>query len=65
LTATSLQCPELYPEVIAALYYAFWVEKKGVQLPEVHKAILSDILGPEQASIVMERVRYYIADALS
>ncbi|KAK5275654.1 hypothetical protein LTR40_012696, partial [Exophiala xenobiotica] len=40
LMACSLECPERYPNLLAALYRAFWVDKKGVQLPGVYEPIV-------------------------
>lgn len=56
LAACSLECPAQYPEVIGALYEAFWREKKGVQLPETYEPIVADVLGAENASRVFVRV---------
>lgn len=65
MTATSIDHPDRYPEVISALYHAFWAEKKGIQLPEVHYPILASILGEDSATKVLERVslcrRYSLA----
>ncbi|KAK5044930.1 hypothetical protein LTR84_010302 [Exophiala bonariae] len=55
LTAIEIDHPNHYPEVISALYHAFWVEKKGVQLPEVHYPIIACILGEESATKILER----------
>lgn len=56
LTACSLECPERYPNLLAALYHAFWVDKKGVQLPGVYEPIVMSVLGREVAGRVVERV---------
>ncbi|KAK5194746.1 hypothetical protein LTR99_003248 [Exophiala xenobiotica] len=55
LMACSLECPERYPNLLAALYRAFWVDKKGVQLPGVYEPIVVSVLGQEVASRVIER----------
>ncbi|KAK6380745.1 hypothetical protein LTS17_004945 [Exophiala oligosperma] len=55
LTACSLECPKQYPDIIAALYHAFWVEKKAVQLPEVYEPIAVEFLGEESAKKVINR----------
>ncbi len=56
LVACSRECPERYPDLIAALYHEFWVEKKGIQLPEVYEPIVTSILGREAASRVIAKV---------
>jgi 2-hydroxychromene-2-carboxylate isomerase len=63
LTACSLECPERYPDLLAALYRAFWVDKKGVQLPGVYEPIVVSVLGEEAASSVIERVSPQIRPA--
>ncbi|KIW99605.1 uncharacterized protein Z518_11018 [Rhinocladiella mackenziei CBS 650.93] len=55
LVACSHECPERYPDVIGALFHAFWVEKKGVQLPEIYEPIITDILGKEISSRIVEQ----------
>ncbi|KIW13293.1 hypothetical protein PV08_08481 [Exophiala spinifera] len=55
LVACSRECQQQYPNVIAALYHAFWVEKKAVQLSEVYEPIAADVLGQETAQKVIER----------
>ena len=39
-----------------ALFHAFWVEKRGVQLAEVYEPILRSVLGNELAERVMDLV---------
>ncbi|KEF56373.1 uncharacterized protein A1O9_07954 [Exophiala aquamarina CBS 119918] len=55
LAATALDYPDRYPEAISALYHAFWAQKKGVQLPEVHYPIVVGMLGEERAKKVLQR----------
>ena len=42
--------------MLEALYRAFWVDKQGVQLPEVYEPIIAATLGKELASRVIEKV---------
>jgi hypothetical protein len=56
LAATALESPDRYPEVLGALYHAFWAEKKGVQVPEVHYPILVSVVGEDSAKRILERV---------
>ncbi|KIW67050.1 hypothetical protein PV04_06327 [Phialophora macrospora] len=55
LVACSLECPKQYPEVVAELFRAFWYEKRGVQLPEVHGPIIADVVGAELAARILDR----------
>ncbi|KIX95570.1 uncharacterized protein Z520_08690 [Fonsecaea multimorphosa CBS 102226] len=55
LVATSLECPDRYPDVICNLYHAFWCEKKGVQLPEVHEPMIAQVVGNELAAKILVR----------
>lgn len=58
LAATALDYPDRYPEVLGALYHAFWAEKKGVQVPEVHYPILASVVGEDTANRILERVSH-------
>ncbi|OAP60576.1 hypothetical protein AYL99_05578 [Fonsecaea erecta] len=53
LVACSLECPSRYPDVLNALYHAFWVEKKGVQLPQVHEPIVARVVGDKLAAKII------------
>ncbi|KAI1616254.1 thioredoxin-like protein [Exophiala viscosa] len=55
LTACMLESPLRQADLVAALYHAFWVEKKGVQLPEVHEPIVIKILGQNVGTRIIER----------
>jgi len=55
LVACSRESPERCPDLIGALYHDFWVEKKGVQLPEVYEPIVTNILGRDVASSVIAK----------
>ena len=57
LISCSLECPENYLEVLNKLYHAFWYQKKGAQLPEVHRSIIANVVGEEKADKILERVR--------
>lgn len=56
LTACSKECPQQYPKIITALYYAFWFDKKAVQLPEVYEPIATYTLGEEVTNTIIKRV---------
>ena len=56
LAACSIECPDQYPDVLGALYHAFWIEKKRVQLPDVYEPIIADALGKDLAARVIEKV---------
>lgn len=51
-----LGSPERHADLVAALYHAFWVEKKSVQLPEVHEPIVTSVLGQDVGKRVIARV---------
>ena len=51
-----LESPSHHADLIAALYHALWVEKKGVQLPEVHDPMVIKVLGQDVGMRVIERV---------
>ncbi|KAJ9607986.1 hypothetical protein H2200_008065 [Cladophialophora chaetospira] len=55
LTACSLECPVQYPDIVSELYRAFWVEKLGVQLPEVHGPVIANVVGKDVAAKILER----------
>ncbi|KAL6251334.1 hypothetical protein RBB50_001542 [Rhinocladiella similis] len=55
LTACSKECPQQYPKIITALYYAFWFDKKAVQLPEVYEPIATYTLGEEVTNTIIKR----------
>ncbi|ETI22508.1 hypothetical protein G647_06583 [Cladophialophora carrionii CBS 160.54] len=55
LISCSLECPERFPEVVAVLYHAFWYEKKGVQLPEIHGPLIAKVVGAELAAKIRGR----------
>lgn len=46
------------PEVLDALYPAFWVEKEGLQASEVFEPALERVLGAEMAHDVVALVRH-------
>lgn len=56
LAACAVECPSHYPDVVAALYHAFWADKAAVQLPEVYGSIIARVLGDEIATRVADRV---------
>jgi hypothetical protein len=51
-----LESPDRYSDVLDRLYHAFWYEKKGVQLPAIHKAVIAEVVGEEMATRIMKRV---------
>ena len=51
-----MECPDQLEGLLDALYHAFWVEKKGVQLPEVFGPIIKQALKTSQAEGVIEFV---------
>ncbi|KIW95443.1 uncharacterized protein Z519_04027 [Cladophialophora bantiana CBS 173.52] len=55
LVACLLECPDRYPDVVDGLYHAFWYEKRGVQLPEIHGPIIAQIVGKELAARILDR----------
>ncbi|KAK4949765.1 hypothetical protein LTR10_011607 [Elasticomyces elasticus] len=55
LTACMLESPSRHADLVAALYHAFWAEKKSVQLPEVHAPIVLAVLGQVVGTRVIER----------
>ncbi|OAL26615.1 hypothetical protein AYO20_10039 [Fonsecaea nubica] len=55
LVACSLECPNRYPDVLGAVYHAFWCEKKGVQLPDVHAPIITQVVGKDVAAKILNR----------
>ena len=56
LTASSLESDSRHADLVTALYHAFWVEKKGVQHPEVHNPVVINVLGQDVGTRVIERV---------
>jgi hypothetical protein len=51
--------------VVSKLYHAFWVEKKGIQLPEVHGPIIASIVGEQKAMAILDRVGSLLRYAIS
>lgn len=58
-TACSLEYPDQLPDLLSALFHAFWADKKGVQLREVYEPIVVAILGNQPAKRVFEMVSQY------
>ena len=57
--ACTIECRDKVGSVLDALFYAFWVEKKGVQLPETYdyyEPILRKVLGESLAQRVIKKV---------
>lgn len=73
ICACSVVCPEKLADVIGALYEAFWVEGKAVQLPAHFEPVLERVLGPALGQTVTklsgtqevkDKLRGNTADAL-
>ena len=48
-------------DLLDALFHAFWVEKRGVQLPEVFESIVRTVLEKSLASEVIKLVSFSAA----
>ncbi|KIV99766.1 uncharacterized protein PV09_08572 [Verruconis gallopava] len=66
LVACSLVCPDRLPEVVAALYHAFWVEKEAVQRPEISLPVIGDVVGESLArEIAQKSITIAVRDKLA
>jgi hypothetical protein len=52
----SLEAPQTFVKITAALFHAFWVEKKPIQLPTVFRDVLTDKLGEQFTMRIEQRV---------
>lgn len=56
ICACKLECPNQFVDVVAALYSAFWGERKAIQLETGYRPILEKLLGMTESEKVLCRV---------
>lgn len=56
LCALKVQCPAQYVDAIAALYVAFWADRRPIQMEAYYKPTLDGILGNDMSQTVMMKV---------
>ncbi|KAH8895187.1 thioredoxin-like protein [Thozetella sp. PMI_491] len=57
IAACTVECPDKVENVMDAFYHAFWVEKQGMQAPEVYEPVLHKSLDGELAARIIQLSR--------